>query len=139
MSEVVADEQIVTSSDELIVPRPRKNPRISHYLSVADLLDIFPEEAPGTLAMLAEAHESLPSEILELVPHITAVQLAEYGELVKKSQAARGSKPQVLDSTEILKAIQRGAARHMFLFYSYCFFLIDNVHRYLFCMIIFAV
>ena len=91
MSEVVADEQIVTSSDELIVPRPRKKPRISHYLSVADLLDIFPEEAPGTLAMLAEAHESLPSEILELVPHITAVQLAEYGELVKKSQAARGS------------------------------------------------
>ena len=53
--------------------------------------------------MLSEAHESLPSEILDLVPHITSVQLADYGELVKKYQAARDFKPKALDSTEILR------------------------------------
>ena len=42
---------------------------------------------------------------------ITSVQLAEYGELVKKYHDARDFKPKALDSTEILKAIEREAAR----------------------------
>ena len=117
MSEVDAVEQkdMSSSEDELIVPRPRKKARTASYLSVAELIDIFPDEAPGTLALLSEAHDSLPSEILEIVPHITSVQLAEYGALVKKYQAARDFKPKVLDSTEILKAIEREAARHVYL------------------------
>ena len=45
------------------------------------------------------------------MPHITSVQLADYGELVKKYQAARDFKPKALDSTEILKALEREAAR----------------------------
>ena len=116
MSDVVAAEQkVISSSDEeLIVPPPRKKARTASYLSVADLIDIFPEETPGTLALLSEAHESLPSEILDIVPHITSVPLAEYGVLVKKYQAARDFKPKVLDSTEILKAIEREAARHVY-------------------------
>ena len=89
----------------------RRGPQV--FLSVAELMDIFPEESPGTLATLSEAYESLPSEILGLVPHITSVQLAEYGELVKEHQAARDFKPKVLDSSEILKAIEREAARHV--------------------------
>ena len=63
--------------------------------------------------MLAEAHESLPSEIIELVPHISAVQLAEYGELVEKSRAAVNPGPQELDSSAILEAIRDQAARHV--------------------------
>ena len=43
------------------------------------------------------------------MPQITSVQLAEYGELVKKYHNARDFKPKALDSTEILKAIERGA------------------------------
>ena len=75
MSEVVAAEQqyVSSSEEELIIPRPRKKARTASYLFVAELMDIFPEETPGTLAMLLEAHESLPSEILDLVPHITSV------------------------------------------------------------------
>ena len=116
MSEVVAAEQkyVSSSEEELTIPRPRKKARTASYLSVAELMDIFPEETPGTLAMLSEAHESLPSEILDLVPHITSVQLADYGELVKKHQAARDFKPKVLDSTELLKAIEKEAARHVY-------------------------
>ena len=53
--------------------------------------------------MLAESHESLPSEIVQLMPHISAVQLAEYGELVKKA----------LDSSAMLEAIREQAARHV--------------------------
>ena len=81
---------------------------------MAKLMDIFPEETPGTLATLSEAHESLPSEILDLVPHIMSVQLAEFGELVKKHQTACNFKPKVPDFTEILKAIEKEANRHVY-------------------------
>ena len=86
--DIVAVEEQGSSSEELILPRPKKKPRVASYLSISELLNIFPDEAPGTLAMLAESHESLPSEIVQLMPHISAVQLAEYGELVKKARTA---------------------------------------------------
>lgn len=113
MSEAVAVENNLTSLDEFIVPRPPKKYRVIQYLSISDLLDVFPEETLGTLAVLAEAHESLPSEIIRLVPHITAVQLAEYGELVKKSRAAVDSQPQGLGSIDILEEIRKQAATHV--------------------------
>ena len=64
MSEVVEVEQkhVSSSEEERIIQRPRKKARTASYLSVAELMDIFPEETPGALSMLSEAHESLPSE-----------------------------------------------------------------------------
>ena len=63
--------------------------------------------------MLAESHESLPSEIVQLMPHISAVQLAEYGELVKKARTAVNPGLQGLDSSAMLEAIREQAARHV--------------------------
>ena len=74
---MVAGEELETSSEEPILPRPMKKQRTSRFSSISKLIDIFPDEAPGILAMLAESHESLPSEIVQLMPHISAVQLAE--------------------------------------------------------------
>ena len=101
-SESVAVENNLTSLDEFIVPRPRKKSRVSHYLSIADLLEVFPEETPGTLAMLAEAHESPPSDIIRLVPHISAVQLNEYGGLAEKLRSAVNPQPQGLGFSDRL-------------------------------------
>ena len=113
VAEIGAAVDAETSTEEPILPRPRKKPRVASFLSISDLLAIFPDETPGTLATLAEAHESLPSEIIELVPHISAVQHAEYGKLVKKSRAAVNPGPQGLDSSAILEAIREQAARHV--------------------------
>ena len=110
---IVAGEEPMTSSEELILPRPKKKQRMTSYLSVSKLLDIFPDEAPGTLARLAESHESLPSEIVQLVPNITAVQLAQYGDLVEEDRTAATSESQGLDSSAMLKAIREQAARHV--------------------------
>ena len=113
VAEIGAADNTETSSDEPILQRPRKKPRLTSCLSISELLAIFPDETPGTLAMLAEAHESLPSEIIKLVPHISAVQLAEYGDLVEKSRAAVNPGLQALDSSAILEAIRDQAARHV--------------------------
>ena len=72
-SDIVAVEEQETSSEEPILPRPKEKPRVASYPSISELLDIVSDEAPGTLAMLAESHESLPSEIVQLMPHISAV------------------------------------------------------------------
>ena len=58
VADIVAGEEQESSSEELILPRPRKRPRVANYLSISELLTIFPDEEPGTLATLAEAHES---------------------------------------------------------------------------------
>ena len=113
VADIVAVEEQETSSDQLIFPRPKKKPRVASYLSISELLDIFPDEAPGTLAMLAESHESLPSEIVQLLPHITAVQLAQYGDLVEMARTAVNSEAQGLDSSAMLEAIREQAARHV--------------------------
>ena len=110
---MVVGEELESSSEEPILPRPMKKQRTSRFLSVSKLLDIFPDEAPGTLAMLAEAHESPPSEIVQKVPRITAIQLAQYGELAEKARTAVNSGAQVLDSRAMLEAIREKAARHV--------------------------
>ena len=113
VADIVAGEEQESSSEELILPRPRKRPRVANFLSISELLTIFPDEEPGTLATPAEAHESLPSEIVQLMPHISAVQLAEYGELVKKTRTAANPGPQGLESSAMLEAIREQAARHV--------------------------
>ena len=76
VADIVAGEEQESSSEELILPRPRKRPRVANFLSISELLTIFPDEEPGTLATLAESRESLLSEIVQLLmPHISAVQL----------------------------------------------------------------
>ena len=107
VADIVAVEEQETSSEEPILPRPMKKQRTSRFLSISKLIDIFPDEAPGTLAMLAESHESPPSEIVQKVPHITAIQLAQYGELAEEART------QALDSSAMLEAIREQAARHV--------------------------
>ena len=113
VADVVAGEELESSPGEPILPRPKKKQRTTSYFSVSKLLDIFPDEAPGTLAILAESHESLSSEIVQLVPNITAVQLAQYGDLVEEDRTAATSESQGLDSSAMLKAIREQAARHV--------------------------
>ena len=113
VADIVAGEEQESSSEGLILPRPRKRPRVANYLSISELLSIFPDEEPGTLATLVEAHESFPSEIVQLMPHISAVQLAEYGELVKKARTAANPGPQGLESSAMLEVIREQAARHV--------------------------